>query len=146
TVILPDLLSQDVAALVATVREQRITRLVLVPALLQLLLESGVDLARDLAHVQVWGVGGEALAPELLARFRALFPQARLLNQYGASEVNDACVFDTRELRAGATQVPIGRPLANVQAYVLDRELQLLPLGVAGELHLASVSLARGYL
>jgi amino acid adenylation domain-containing protein/non-ribosomal peptide synthase protein (TIGR01720 family) len=146
TVILPDAVVVDPAALLATLHAQRISRIGLVPALLQQLLDHGGDLAHELRQLRLWSVGGEALTSDLLARSRAALPQAVLLNQYGATEVNDALVYDTRDLPLDAERVPLGRPLPHLRAYVLDAQRQLRPIGVAGELHLASAGLARGYL
>jgi len=144
-VILPDAVVADPAALLATLHAQRISRIGLVPTLLQQLLDHGGVLAHELRQLRLWSVGGEALTPDLLARSRAALPQAVLLNQYGATEVNDAVVYDTCAQPLGAERVPLGRPLPHMRAYVLDAQLQLLPIGVAGELYLASVGLARGY-
>src|SRR6185436_18040684 len=72
-----------------------------------------------------------------------------LANEYGPTE---ATVCSTiwalsakDEVNAGMREVPIGRPIRNTQAYILDRHLHPVPVGVPGELHLAGVNLARGY-
>src|SRR4029079_8793843 len=89
--------------------------------------------------------GGEALAAELAERLQARLPMARLHNLYGPTETTiDATSWTWRGMRDGAT-VPIGRRLANMQCYVLDQDLQPVPRGVAGELYLGGVGLARGY-
>jgi acyl-coenzyme A synthetase/AMP-(fatty) acid ligase len=69
-----------------------------------------------------------------------------LLNLYGASEVAaDSTWYDTREGQ-GRPCVPIGRPIANTEIYLLNRTLQPVPVGVPGELHVGGIGLARGYL
>jgi hypothetical protein len=87
---------------------------------------------------------GEALPFELQERFFARHP-AELHNLYGPTE---AAVDDTfwRCERGGTRRiVPIGRPIARTQLHVLDRRGQPVPVGVAGELHLGGIGLARGY-
>jgi non-ribosomal peptide synthetase component F len=88
--------------------------------------------------------GGEVLAPALC---ESLFGQldCRLHNFYGPTET---AIFATHhECERGASgAIPIGRPVANTQAYVVDAEGALLPSGVSGELYLGGEGLARGYL
>ncbi|HLJ90625.1 MAG TPA: amino acid adenylation domain-containing protein, partial [Candidatus Angelobacter sp.] len=96
--------------------------------------------------------GGETLPPALANKLLKAEAAARILNLYGPTEVCiDATAHELNESNesidesAGET-VPIGKPLPNYRAYVLDRWLDPLPVGVTGELFLAGVGLARGYL
>ena len=74
-------------------------------------------------------------------------PGSLLLNLYGSSEVAaDATVFDTRELEAAPRCVPIGAPLSNMQAYLLDEGMRHVSVGIPGEIYLGGEGLARGYL
>jgi amino acid adenylation domain-containing protein len=86
-------------------------------------------------------VAGEACPPELVARWAC---GRRFFNLYGPTE--DTIWATYAECTDGDRLPPIGKPLANTQAYVLDGHLQELPIGVPGELHLAGPGLARGYL
>ena len=80
-------------------------------------------------------------------RFQERLPDSRLINLYGASEdAADVTWFDTSLMRQEHRSVPIGRPIANTQVYVLDRHLQPVPIGVPGELYVGGAGLARGYL
>lgn len=91
-------------------------------------------------------VGGEAYTPALAKLVRAVVgPDAAIMNAYGPTEATifaTAWVDDLREDGA----MPIGRPVGNMRAYVLDSRLRLTPPGVTGELFLAGVGLAHGYL
>ena len=94
-----------------------------------------------LPHLRLWFAGGEALSEELWQRFQAHLPQSRLINLYGASEVSDdVTAYDTGLLRQPSAYVPIGRPIANVQTYVLDQHLQPVPIGVPGELYVGGLA------
>jgi acyl carrier protein len=93
-------------------------------------------------------IGGEQALPEALAQWRrgtADHP-ARLVNTYGPTETT--IVATRQELAGGANTptIPIGRPIAGAQVYVVDRRLQPVPPGVAGELLVGGVGLSRGYL
>jgi amino acid adenylation domain-containing protein len=88
-------------------------------------------------------LGGEALPAELVERTRALFPGAAVWNHYGPTE---ATVNTTVARVDGAERVGIGRPIANVRVYLLDRRGEPVPAGVAGELYVGGAGVARGYL
>jgi len=101
--------------------------------------------------VQGWAcaliIGGEALFGENLSFWRNHAPATRLINEYGPTEtVVGCCVFESPlgEIPGGA--VPIGKPIANTQLYVLDERQQLVPVGLPGELYIGGDGLARGYL
>jgi NAD(P)-dependent dehydrogenase (short-subunit alcohol dehydrogenase family) len=74
-----------------------------------------------------------------------VFPSARLLNNYGCTELNDICYYDTSSFDGERDFVPIGAPIANTKVYVLDRHRRLVPDGVPGELHVASAGMPEGY-
>ncbi|MEW1583183.1 amino acid adenylation domain-containing protein [Streptomyces microflavus] len=93
-------------------------------------------------------MGGEALHTEQLAAWRAQHPQATVVNHYGPTETTVGAL--DHRVPAGAPlpagPVPLGRPMWNTRAYVLDAALLPVPDGVPGELHIAGTGLARGYL
>ncbi|MFJ1675389.1 amino acid adenylation domain-containing protein [Streptomyces sp. NPDC088251] len=92
--------------------------------------------------------GGEALHSEQLAAWRARHPEAVVINHYGPTETTIG-VLDHRVPAAAvlpAGPVPLGRPMWNTRAYVLDSTLRPVPDGVVGELYVAGTGLARGYL
>ncbi|MFE2596935.1 amino acid adenylation domain-containing protein [Streptomyces sp. NPDC059396] len=92
-------------------------------------------------------VGGESLAGEQLTRWRSAHHDVLITNEYGPTEAAVGCVTFT--VRPGDPDalggVPIGRSVPNMRVFVLDAALRPVPVGVAGELYLAGVQLARGY-
>jgi amino acid adenylation domain-containing protein len=92
-------------------------------------------------------VGGEAVDPQWMRVVLRHGPPRRLLNGYGPTETTTfAMWFAVQAAPDEATTIPIGRPLANTRAYLLDHWLQPVPVGVPGELYLGGDGLARGYL
>jgi amino acid adenylation domain-containing protein len=92
-------------------------------------------------------IGGEALPAETLALWRTFAPETRLVNEYGPTEtVVGSCIYEVQPECPATGVVPIGRPIANTQLYLLDEEWQLAPLGVSGELYIGGDGVARGYL
>src|SRR5687768_3304416 len=134
---------QDSSYLVRTIIEYRVTVIQVVPMLLRMLVEEpGFRLC---ANLRLVFCGGEALSEELAARCRERLPTARLCNLYGPAETTiDATYWESDRWSITAT-VPIGQPIANVGAYVLDHWLRPVPVGVVGELYLDGAGLARGY-
>jgi amino acid adenylation domain-containing protein len=146
TIVLPDDTVKDPRKLIAALATARITRIVLVPSLLRTLQASGIDLAEELPDLKYWTLSGEALPYDLYAEFRQNVPAASVLNLYGSSEVAaDVLCCDLSATKVTAHSVPIGRPIANTKAYVLDPYRNLVPIGVPGELHVGGQVLARGY-
>jgi len=139
----------DPLALLRTLAHHRVTRIWLVPALLRELLdtiEADKTLQERLAALRFWVTSGEALPPHLAERFASLLPAAVLYNLYGTSETWDATWHDPQRDGQYPGRAPIGRPMDNIQAYVLDRWSNLAPAGTVGELFIGGSGLARGYL
>ncbi len=94
-------------------------------------------------------LGGEAFSLPLLDSILSTSPACKILNHYGPTETTvGSLTFDAtaQELSGVARTVPIGRPIANTQIYILDKHLKLCPTGVAGELYIGGAGVAAGYL
>jgi len=134
---------RDSAYLVRALARREITILQLVPSMLRVLLdEPGLSDCRSLRMVFC---GGEALTCDLQEKFFARV-NAELNNLYGPTET--AIDATARACVPGDEQrgVLIGRPISNIQVYLLDSRSEPVPVGVSGELHVGGAGLARGYL
>ena len=94
-------------------------------------------------------LGGDAASWELIEQIRPLAPQCAILNHYGPTETTVGVLtyqVDQTSLASQSATLPLGRPLPNSQIYILDHQLNPVPTGVGGELHIGGAGLARGYL
>ncbi|MEM8778723.1 MAG: amino acid adenylation domain-containing protein, partial [Cyanobacteria bacterium P01_G01_bin.49] len=91
-------------------------------------------------------IGGEALSGHSLTFWQQQFPKTRLINEYGPTEtVVGCCVYEVSPQISYSGTVPIGRPIANTELYILDQYLQPTPVGIPGELYIGGFGVARGY-
>jgi amino acid adenylation domain-containing protein len=144
-VFLNDETVRDASAFVAALAKSRVSRLNIGPSHLASVLEQLQSSGLRLPALRVCVTAGEPLPKDVVLAFRALLPNARLLNNYGCTELNDITYYDTANFDGQRDFVPIGTPIQNTKVYVLDRHGRLVPEGVAGELHVASVSIPEGY-
>nr|WP_043274198.1 non-ribosomal peptide synthetase [Pseudomonas sp. CHM02] len=133
---------RDPARMVALINAEQVTTLHFVPSMLQAFLQ---DAAVSSCHcLRRIVCSGEALPADAQQQVFSKLPAAGLYNLYGPTEAaidvtHWTCVEEGRDT------VPIGQPIANLQTYVLDAQLQAVAVGVAGELYLGGIGLARGY-
>ena len=145
-VIFSDEIVKDTRLFVQALAENHVTRIVLVPSLLSVILDTVQDAHQSLPDLGFWVSSGEAISLELVKRFYSQFPDACLLNLYGSSEASADSTFYEVPKSLVLASVPIGKPISNTQAYILDTNLQLAPVGNQGELFIGGAGLARGYL
>src|SRR6185437_7922901 len=131
---------RDVDYLLQFAVEKRVTYVDLAPSLLDAMLDH--PLITQWKSLRVMTSGAEALKPETAQLFYRHL-EAELWNTYGPTETTVQSTF-VRVIR-GCPVVPIGGPVANTSLYVLDRVLEPVPLGVAGELYIGGEGVARGY-
>jgi amino acid adenylation domain-containing protein len=134
----------DSAYLVRLMIEARITVACFVPSLLRAVLEEA-----DIAHcgsLRRLEIGGEALPVSLQRRALERLPGAACHNGYGTTEATIVSLDWKCADLPGQSTVPIGRPIANTQAYILDPQRQLVPPGVPGEICVGGAGVACGYL
>jgi amino acid adenylation domain-containing protein len=132
---------RDPAYLVEVIRREGITVAHFVPSMLQLFLEHPeAERCTGLLRVPV---SGEAVSAALVRQFHQRLPGVGMYNQYGPTESGEVTEW---ACDAGAERVSIGRAIHNSTVYVLDRAGEPVPVGVAGELFIGGVAVARGYL
>jgi amino acid adenylation domain-containing protein len=138
---------QGLDGLVSALRRRGEFSLVkLTPAHLEVLSQMAAP-AETAGWTRAFVIGGEALFEQNLTFWRHHAPATRLINEYGPTEtVVGCCVYEVTDELRGQGIVPIGRPIANTQIYLLDKRMNPVPVGVAGELYIGGDGLARGYL
>jgi myxalamid-type nonribosomal peptide synthetase MxaA len=141
-VLVPDRQCSDPLSLARIVMQQGITAYTAVPSLNTVLLETpGVSFGNKLRYIFS---GGERLTADLRKVVGAT-TSASLYNMYGPTEATIDATFWVCPLSGALESTPIGRPIPNAQIYLLDEELQPVPVGVPGEIYIGGVGLARGY-
>ena len=143
-VIAPPGSHRDSVDLLRMIVDDRITTLYLVPSMLQVLLETpGVEQCGQLTRVIC---SGEALPRSLQDRFFERLSGVDLYNLYGPTEAAVHVSWWHCQPDSPLACVPIGKPMANTELYILDEKLRPVPVGVQGELYIGGVQVARGYL
>ncbi|WP_435136023.1 amino acid adenylation domain-containing protein, partial [Actinacidiphila sp. bgisy144] len=133
----------DLDLLQHTIATHAVTGLWLTAGLFRLVAEERPGL---LAGVREVWTGGDVVSPAAAARVLAACPGIEVVNGYGPTEATTlAACHRVRDLAENAPTVPIGGPMANMRAYVLDDRLRPVPTGMVGELYLAGTGVARGY-
>ncbi len=133
---------RDPGYLIDLIGQEKLTVIHFVPSMLQAFLGEGR--ARECRSLRRVVCSGEALAKELEHRFFRIF-DAELVNLYGPTEASVEVAWFQCEKDSRHICVPIGRPIANIQLHILDSRMQQVPIGVAGELHIGGIGVARGY-
>jgi amino acid adenylation domain-containing protein len=132
------------ADLGALIRRHEVTTLWLTASLFHLMVEEHPE---ALAPLRQLLAGGDVLSAAHACRAAAAIAPGRLLNGYGPTEnTTFTCSHPIAPNHPSATSIPLGRPIANTRVYILDRDMQPVPVGVAGELYTGGDGLARDYL
>ncbi|MER7754242.1 amino acid adenylation domain-containing protein [Kitasatospora sp. NPDC097643] len=149
TLVVPtDEVRRNPELLAAWLDEERVNELFAPNLVLEALCEAALDQGRTIPSLRVLAQGGEALTPSRRVReFARAEAGRRLHNHYGPSETHLVTAHTlAADVDAWPSAAPIGRPIPNIRAYVLDAGLRLVPEGARGELYLAGAGVARGYL
>lgn len=139
-------LFSDAEKLKEVMHSHQVTILLLTKTLFDQLFHLDETLFSELRYLLI---GGEQLNKSLIYNLASSqYKPLKLINAYGPTEnTTISCTFDIQSTRVKTlTSIPIGMPIANRKAYILDRDMNCLPLGAIGELHVGGDGLARGYL
>ncbi|MEH2206134.1 MAG: amino acid adenylation domain-containing protein [Nostoc sp.] len=143
TVAIPDKLFE-------TLKSQKITVVELVPALFGGLLEYTSQLPihkRELPDLKWMMVVGESVSVSWVNKWLEIYPEIKIVNAYGPTEAADDITqfIVNKPLPENQRTVSIGKPLANLNLYILDGEMQLLPIGAPGEICVSGIGVGDGY-
>ena len=126
------------------IRQHRISTLWLTASLFNMVINEAPKTLRGLSQLLI---GGEQLSPSHVHRAQKELDGTQIINGYGPTESTTfTCCYAIPEGLASDAILPIGRPIANTRVYILDNNLEPLPIGIPGELHIGGDGLARGYL
>jgi amino acid adenylation domain-containing protein len=136
--------ASDPNRLVEALEMGKVTRMILVPSLLHAMLSLDLSLAHVLHTLRTVLVGGEPLTYTLADLFYQKLPHAQLINYYGLTE-GDGAAYLVPVNKRFSFAPPIGQPIGNTMVYILDINMKPVPMGMSGEIYIASEGLARGY-
>lgn len=137
-------LEQDIDQLANTIDAHKVSHTLMLPSLYNQLVQFG-DIHK-LTSLKTVIVAGEACTKQLVHSHFKFFPKVDLYNEYGPTESTVWCIAHKINPKDGeGSSVPIGRPIKNIQVFILDEELQRVPYGTVGELHIGGLGLAKGY-
>ncbi|RBL90507.1 non-ribosomal peptide synthetase [Chitinophaga flava] len=143
TIIYPEHLLLDPAGLLRTVAEDKVTILELVPSYMTAAMQDEQFVAPD--GLRFLLVTGEAVNRALLEKWFSL-SAVPVVNAYGPTEASDdICHFFMYETPV-STNIPLGKPIQNLRIYILDKDMQLCPPGISGEICVSGIGVSRGYL
>lgn len=149
--VLKDTIALDPIGLLDYVAQEKMTILELVPSLLQSMLgevKRKSSSQPDLSSLRWLIPTGEALPPDMARQWLVCYPNIPMLNAYGPTECSDDVTHYPvlQPPDSAVVNMPIGRPVANMQLYIFDTQLQPVPVGVIGELYVGGIGVGRGYL
>ncbi|MGD2090889.1 MAG: amino acid adenylation domain-containing protein [Candidatus Aminicenantes bacterium] len=141
TVIYPDELVLEPQQFINRLIQHRVNVLEVVPSYLSVLLEYFSPLPLDFLLVT-----GEVIKPNLVKQWFDKSPGTRMINAYGPTEVSDDITHYVMDTAPDWERIPIGKPIQNLNIYIVDENMNLCPPGIKGEICVSGVGVGRGYL
>lgn len=142
-VLIPQMDLLNIHRFINKLSEYKVTRIVLVPSLLKVLLEED-DIQKKLRSLKLCVTSGEVLTRDLASDFKRKLCHTKLINLYGSSEVSaDITYYEVETVNS--RYIPIGKPIDNTEIYILDKNRKPVPEGVIAEIYAAGDGLAKGY-
>ena len=121
----------------------QVTIIWLTAGLFHLMVDEQIEALRPLQQLLA---GGDVLSVNHVQRFREALPNCKLINGYGPTESTTfTCCYPIEDAKTIGNSVPIGRPINNTQVYILNPQLQPMPIGAIGEIYIGGDGLASGY-
>ncbi|HVI46052.1 MAG TPA: non-ribosomal peptide synthase/polyketide synthase [Chitinophaga sp.] len=144
TVVYTEHLIFSPAQLMTDVDQRKVTILELVPSYLSSVLQEEIPVA--LQSLQYLLVTGEAVSQHLVSQWFSKYPAIPVVNAYGPTEASDDICHHIMHTTPTGITVPLGKPVQNLQLYVVDAAMQVNPVGVPGEICVSGIGVSRGYL
>jgi amino acid adenylation domain-containing protein len=145
THLVPQEVILDVERFVDEITEHRVAVVQLVPSYLEVVATYLEQNARELPDLRVVSATGEALKVEIVQRWFAVAPGIPLVNAYGLTETSDDTNHEVLREVPASGRISLGRPVRNVRVYVVDANLDPVPLGAPGLIAFSGVCVGRGY-
>src|SRR6266581_2760149 len=146
TLIIEQEMILDAKRFIDTIVAARVNVVQVVPSYLEVLVSHLGRHPSEFKDLEYVVATGEALKQELVERWFAVQPRIKLVNAYGLTETSDDTNHEIMDRAPQGERVPLGRPIHNVRIYVVDEELQPVPLGEPGEIVFSGVCVGRGYI
>ncbi|MCP4158031.1 MAG: amino acid adenylation domain-containing protein, partial [bacterium] len=146
TVIYPNELVLDPERFIAQVKEDRVSILEVVPSYLSVMLETLDVQYETFDHLEFLLVTGETVKPPLIEAWFEKYPGIKVVNAYGPTEASDDITHHIMAQAPCRERVSIGKTVQNLNIYIVDKGMNLCPIGVKGEICVSGVGIGRGYL
>src|SRR5205809_168507 len=146
TLIIEQEMILDAKRFIDTIVAARVNVVQVVPSYLEVLVSCLGRHPSEFKDLECVVATGEALKQELVERWFAVQPRIKLVNAYGLTETSDDTNHEIMDRASQGERVPLGRPINNVLIYVVDEQLQPVPLGAPGEIVFSGVCVCRGYI
>ncbi|EPR12948.1 non-ribosomal peptide synthetase [Ruminiclostridium papyrosolvens] len=146
-VIAPRTVAADPKEYLELLKKERVTVLNQTPTAFSNLINEELDKSESQLHIRYVIFGGEALKPAMLKDWRRKYPNTKLVNMYGITETTVHVTYkEITEKEIESNQSNIGKPIPTLTAYIMDKNMKLLPCGVPGELCVGGDGVSHGYL
>jgi len=126
--------------------DNQITILEVVPSYLLILVESLTTYKKKLTDLRYLIVTGEEVKPDLINSWFQLYPEIKVVNAYGPTEASDDISHFIMSEKLNTNRVPIGKPITNLNIYIVNEDENICPLGMVGEIYVSGVGVGRGYI
>ncbi|MCP4157003.1 MAG: AMP-binding protein, partial [bacterium] len=146
TVIYPEEYVMDPETFITSVAKDKVTILEVVPSYLSVILDYIDAFGTLTLTLEYLLVTGETVKPGLVSKWFDKYPGIKVVNAYGPTEASDDITHHTMEKAPEQTRVPIGKPVQNFNIYIVDKNMNLCPPGIKGEIWVSGVGVGRGYL
>jgi amino acid adenylation domain-containing protein/non-ribosomal peptide synthase protein (TIGR01720 family) len=146
-VVISSMVARDPAAYLDVLEKEGVTVLNQTPSSFYNIASEALKRAESRLRLRYVIFGGEALSPGKLKEWNQRYPQVKLINMYGITETTVHVTYKEITQKEISSNISnIGRPIPTLRCYVLDKQQQLVPVGVPGELYVGGAGVARGYL